>query len=106
MEQLNITDCGVSRLVDVRNIVSNGRLALLHILNLALSKTKQKEKYPLFIKSQNLMRPGVPQKRGNFLLRRYSVLQFILTNNEPFGKRKTPGEGFGRKLLGLQCLHL
>lgn len=104
MEQLNITDCGVSRLVDVRNIVLDSCLALLHILNLALSKTKNK--YPLFIKSQNLMRPGVPQKRGNFLLRRYSVLQFILTNNEPFGKRKTPGEGFGRKLLGLQCLHL
>lgn len=98
MEQLTITDCGVSRLVDVWNIVLDACLALLHILNLALSKTN---KYPLFIKSQNLMRPGVPQKRGNFLLRRYSVLQFTLTNNEPFGKRKTPGEGFGRKLLGL-----
>lgn len=40
------------------------------------------------------------------LLRTFSVVQLTSMNNEPFGKRKTSGEGFGRKLLGLQCLHL
>lgn len=39
-------------------------------------------------------------------LRTFSVVQLPSMNNEPFGKRKTSGEGFGRKLLGLQCLHL
>lgn len=43
MEQLTITDCGVSRLVDVWNISLDACLALLHILNLALSKTKNKQ---------------------------------------------------------------
>lgn len=40
------------------------------------------------------------------LLRTYSGVHLTPMNNEPFGKRKTSGEGFGRKLLGLQCLHL
>lgn len=41
------------------------------------------------------------ENEANSHLRSFSVVILTLMNNEPFGKRQTSGEGFGRKLLGL-----
>lgn len=103
---MNTSDNCVSCLVDAQNIVlDNCRLPLLHIFILALWEQSDCHKVTsvhkiIFNEAENTYR------KANSLLRRYSVLQLTFMNNEPFGKWKTSGEGFGRKLLGLQCLHI
>lgn len=95
----------VSCLVDAHNIIlDNCRLSLLHIF-IALSEQSDCHKVPSVHKI-TFNEAESTRRKANSLLRSYSVLQLTFMNNEPFGKWKTSGEGFGRKLLGLQCLHI
>lgn len=92
--------------VDAKTIVlDNSLLTLLHIFILALLEQSYCHKVPSVHKI-TFNEAESTYRKANSLLRRYSVLQLTFMNNEPFGKWKTSGEGFGRKLLGLQCLHV
>lgn len=103
---MNIFNSCVSCLVDAHNIIlDNCRLSLLHIYIVALTEQSDCHKVSSVHKITFNEAESTSRKVYS-LLRRYSVLLLTFMNNEPFGKWKTSGEGFGRKLLGLQCLHV
>lgn len=103
---MNISDNSVFYLVDAYNIVlENYHLILLHIFSLALLEHSLCQSV-FRVQKITFNEAEGTRKKSNSLLRRYSVLILTFMNNEPFGKWKTSGEGFGRKLLGLQCLHV
>lgn len=98
---MNTFDNCVSCLVDAQNIVlDNYRLFLFNIFVVALLEHSDCHKVFSVHKISFNEAEGTYRK-ANSLLRRYSVLKLTFMNNEPFGKWKTSGEGFGRKLLGL-----
>lgn len=99
--KMNTFDNCVSCLVDAQNIVlGNCQFSLLHIFIIAPPEHSHCHKVSSVHKI-TFNEAESTHRKANSLLRRHSVLQLTLTNNEPFGKWKTSGEGFGRKLLGL-----
>lgn len=104
--KMNTPDNCVSCLVDAQNtILGNCPFSLLHIFIPALLEHSHCHKV-YSVHKITFNEAESTYRKANSLLRRYSVLQLTFMNNEPFGKWKTSGEGFGRKLLGLQCLHI
>lgn len=93
-------------LVDAQeSVLDLSYLLLLSIVIEALQELSLCQKVPSVYKT-TINEVKVARMEAGSRLRTFSVVQLTSMNNEPFGKRKTSGEGFGRKLLGLQCMHL
>ena len=88
-------------LVDVHeSVLDLSYVLLLNIVIKALFELFRCPKVQIVQKS-TFNEAEVARLGASSLLRTYSVVHLTSMNNEPFGKRKTSGEGFGRKLLGL-----